>query len=623
MATCCALSWMLTTQALAAPDPPAGNADVPAAPAATSPAPPPDAARAGAAAAPGATDATREDGQRQFRYQVTIDAPAPLVALIEGHVALVRWQSFEDMTRTLFDRIAREAVTESNQAAASLGWFSAHTDIVVDTSSSPVAVTLRVDTGPPTRIANVALDVTGPATTDAPVGTAAIRALRADWLLPTGETFTQANWDAAKSGAVERLSRNGYPAVTIAHSEAYVDPDAQTADLTLALASGPLFHFGDIKVVGLQRYPAWIVENFSTLKPGERYDATRLDEVVRRVAATGYFSSVHATIDTDPATADASPITVQVLEAPTRTVEFGVGYSTDTQFRANANYRNVDIDGNGLQFTADMRLEQLLQSGSLMLVWPPGSSHWVNSAQAQIERTDIENLVTQTAVVGARRTMVDQRDNWAYGAAMYFDDERPEGAPSDISHALYVDAVRTWRRTDELVAPTRGYNVQLQAGGGIPGASTRGFGRVIAQWAWWHPINRDWEWTARAEGGAVLAPSRDGIPSALLFRTGGDTTVRGYAYQSLGVKSGDAIVPGRYYAVASTEVTRWFSPLWGIATFVDAGNAADELHDLAPVAVGAGFGVRLRTPIGPFRIDVAYGDLSHSVRLHMSVGLSF
>jgi translocation and assembly module TamA len=146
---------------------------------------------------------------------------------------------------------------------------------------------------------------------------------------------------------------------------------------------------------------------------------------------------------------------------------------------------------------------------------------------------------------------------------------------------------------------------------------------VIAQWAGWYPISRDWAATARVEGGAVFASSRDGVPSALLFRTGGDTTVRGYAYESLGVQSGSAIVPGRYYAVVSGEVVRWINPSWGIAGFVDAGNAVDEPSQLSNLALGYGLGARVRTPIGPFRLDVAYGQEDHSVRLHMSVGLSF
>jgi translocation and assembly module TamA len=163
-------------------------------------------------------------------------------------------------------------------------------------------------------------------------------------------------------------------------------------------------------------------------------------------------------------------------------------------------------------------------------------------------------------------------------------------------------------------------NVQL--GAGIPGVSTESFGRVIAKVTGWWPLSQENELTARAEAGAVIADSRVGIPSNFLFRTGGDTTVRGYAFESLGVQQGAAIVGGRYYAVASTEFIHWFAPSWGGAVFVDAGNAKDELNDFDP-ALGYGIGARLRTPIGPFRLDVAYGQQAASVRLHFSVGLSF
>jgi translocation and assembly module TamA len=61
---------------------------------------------------------------------------------------------------------------------------------------------------------------------------------------------------------------------------------------------------------------------------------------------------------------------------------------------------------------------------------------------------------------------------------------------------------------------------------------------------------------------------------------------------------------------------------WGIAAFVDAGNAFDEASD-ASIAVGYGVGARVRTPIGPFRLDVAYGEQSRQVRLHFSVGIAF
>ena len=160
------------------------------------------------------------------------------------------------------------------------------------------------------------------------------------------------------------------------------------------------------------------------------------------------------------------------------------------------------------------------------------------------------------------------------------------------------------------------------AGGGIPGVSTRTFGRLRGRFAWWLPFGRSNELNVRAEGGAVLAGSRDGIPSKLLFRTGGSTTVRGYDFESLGVPDGSAIVPGRYYGVASVDAIRWVDELWGLAAFIDAGNAVDSLSG-AHLALGYGVGARVRTPLGPFRLDVAYGQDAHTVRVHFSVGLTF
>ena len=57
-----------------------------------------------------------------------------------------------------------------------------------------------------------------------------------------------------------------------------------------------------------------------------------------------------------------------------------------------------------------------------------------------------------------------------------------------------------------------------------------------------------------------------------LFRTGGDTTVRGYEFESLGVKVPNATVGGRYLAIASAEVDHYITPQWGLAAFVDAGD---------------------------------------------------
>src|SRR6185295_15005004 len=178
-----------------------------------------------------------------------------------------------------------------------------------------------------------------------------------------------------------------------------------------------------------------------------------------------------------------------------------------------------------------------------------------------------------------------------------------------------------FQRTDNFNAPREGYLGTASAGFAPSGVSTQQFARVHAKASLLQPLGRD-DLLIRGELGTVFAESRAGIPSTFLFRTGGDTTVRGYAFESIGVREGDAIVGGRYVAVASVEATHWVGPNWGVAVFVDAGDAWDDRGAFDP-ALGYGVGGRVRTPIGPIRVDVAYGQREHKVRLHFSIGYTF
>ena len=557
-----------------------------------------------------------------IRYRVNVVAPSAIESTISASVDLVRWQDFADMTEELLDRLAREAVPQAREAAATQGYFSAKVDLAIDRSTVPAAITLSVVPGAPSLVTRATVGVLGPAQLDDPSGTEAIARIRRDWGLPVGDVFRQSAWTSAKDRAVAGLAASPYAAARLVASEAKIDPEANSAELSVEISSGPAFHFGDIDVRGLDRYTPELVMAFSTIRPGDLYGERPLDDFIRRLLASGYFASAQASIVPDPEHAESAPVTLAVIEAPPKHLEFGLGYSTDTQWKASGNYSDVNIDGHALQFYADARVETKVSSGSIRFVLPPAQGGWLDTFTAGLERTDIENLVTRTAAVTWRRRSIVETSTPAFGAGYYVDQQLPTGSPTENSHALYVNGEYTWRFVDNLLQPERGYMANVQVGAGVPGASTRGFGRLIGKVAVWWPLDRNTSLFARADAGAVLADSRDGIPSTFLFRTGGDTTVRGYAFDSLGVPLGEAIVGGRYYTAASMEITRWIGENWGVATFVDAGNAVDSLHDLH-LALGYGVGGRFRTPIGPFRVDVAYGQDAHSVRVHFSVGLSF
>ena len=136
----------------------------------------------------------------------------------------------------------------------------------------------------------------------------------------------------------------------------------------------------------------------------------------------------------------------------------------------------------------------------------------------------------------------------------------------------------------------------------------------------YYPITNSTQLIARAELG--LVSGKNSAPEAFLFRAGGDQSVRGYSFQSLGIKEDDATVGGRILATSSVELVQWLTQQWGAALFVDAGNVANEWGALKPV-YGYGLGVRWKSPLGPIGADIAYGEAVDDYRLHFNIGVAF
>jgi translocation and assembly module TamA len=184
------------------------------------------------------------------------------------------------------------------------------------------------------------------------------------------------------------------------------------------------------------------------------------------------------------------------------------------------------------------------------------------------------------------------------------------------------------------VLPTRGQSLALQSGvgrvhsidaSGATGLGSGAFSRLHLRANWWRPLGSNWYAQARAEVAQVFADSDVDVPETQRFRAGGDDSVRGYGWRSLTPQVNGVDVGGRVLATASVEIARPVSdklPSVWWAAFVDAGRAAEDWGGFKP-AWGAGLGLRWRSPVGPLRVDAAYGDELKSWHLHLSVGIAF
>jgi translocation and assembly module TamA len=111
------------------------------------------------------------------------------------------------------------------------------------------------------------------------------------------------------------------------------------------------------------------------------------------------------------------------------------------------------------------------------------------------------------------------------------------------------------------------------------------------------------------------------LPASLRFFAGGDQSVRGYSYNTLGPTDAQgAVVGGPHLLVGSVEYEHALASKWSAAVFFDQGNALNDFRD--PLKKGAGVGVRWRTPIGQIRVDVAaaLSEPGRPRRFHISIG---
>ena len=159
------------------------------------------------------------------------------------------------------------------------------------------------------------------------------------------------------------------------------------------------------------------------------------------------------------------------------------------------------------------------------------------------------------------------------------------------------------RGTDEVLGSTTSY------------VQTRLWGRWVRSFGAGNRV------LMRINAGATASRDFRLLPPSVRFFAGGDESVRGYDYESLGPQDADGnVIGGTNLLVASVEYERHLRGNYYAAAFVDAGNAFDNT-DFEP-ETGVGLGLKWRSPLGLFRLYFGYPVTADEkkVRIHLRLG---
>ncbi|HEU4616625.1 MAG TPA: autotransporter assembly complex family protein [Gammaproteobacteria bacterium] len=524
----------------------------------------------------------------------------------------------QEITEQRLRRFVREAPEQIRAALQPFGYYDPKISESAERRDDEWVIRYAVDPGEPTVIGNVDIDVRGEGSND-PRVQAALRGIR----IARGDVLNHQRYATAKQRLLQAANDAGYIDASYERAEMLVRPKDREADIYLILDTGPRYYFGNISIEQDILDPSFVAR-FVPIEPGSPFETDRLLALQQSLNDSGYFSSVTVEVEREEAENHRIPVVVHTTPRPTQDYQIGFGYGTDTGPRVSLGVELRRLNRSGHRFRADFRLSSIEQTAATEYRIPIRDVATDYLAfRTTLGALDVGDWNTQQLVLGA-----SWHNQWRRAQhRLYVTAQRERywtaASPAEQTGDLFFAGVQLSRQeADDLIYPRNGYSWSgdLRAGSDALG-SVVSFERLYLAANLVRPIGKRMRYLMRVEYGALDVRDLALLPPSQRFYAGGESSVRGYAYQALSPSGpeGDSL-GGRYLLTGSAELDVLIVGDYGAAFFYDAGNAAND--PWPKLKRGVGVGLRWRSPVGMVGIDLAHplDDPETSFRLHLHIG---
>lgn len=521
-------------------------------------------------------------------------------------------------------RFIDQVPATANKALQPFGYYRSKIETElqkIDSASSVLKV--RIDKGPAIRLQQLQLDLTGSG-----AQFVKLKALLAEFPLKQGDVLHQGLYEGGKATLKRGAQALGYLDADYEVHEIRIDVDGATAEIELLLQTGPRYRFGDVTFSGAEQYPESFLRRYLSFESGEVFSYARLGETQLNLLDADRFDEIRLTPDRTMVVAEQIPVEVALTPAPTKRLRPGIGYGTDTGARFSLQFDHLNVVERGHHLSLQLNLSQVRQSAVAAYTMPATRNlHSANTLRAGYERENVDTFDTEKLTVEAERMQDFGRGRKGSLYVQFFQEKYTVGDVTNTARMIVPGVRYSRRRYRDLVRPRKGHQYSLEMRGAHQWlGSDTGLLQVLAAGNLLQPLPGRLTLFTRVEG-AITSQNESfaDIPASLRFFAGGDQSVRGYAYQTLGPKDDEGeVIGGKHQLVASMELERALGEKWGVALFYDVGNAFNDLAAM-DLQQGVGLGIRRYTPVGPVRVDLArqLGVDDPGFRLHFSIGFGW
>ncbi len=508
------------------------------------------------------------------------------------------------------------------EALKPFGFYHPRVETAIKRSSDKLVLRVHVEPGPPVRVQALRIELQGPGSE--------MDKLRKNiplFPLKEGDMLRQDLYEEGKTALQDAARESGYLDAYFSTHVIHLSLEKDSAQIDLTLDTGPRYYFGEVVFVPPLPFPESFLRRYLAFRPGRPYSPRGLARTQLNFNNADRFSEVTIEADKEEAQDYRVPVRLHLTPSKLKRFRFGVGYETDNGPGVLVRYQDLNFNHWGHEASAELRLSERLQGLGFDYILP-GTRHLDNKTAFKLGYKHEITDTYDTRSLFAVGEYVQRIGRGRLGSAtlQLLQEDYTIGDQKGIA-TLLIPGARFWqRRYDDPVHPTRGYRISIETRGSTPALGSDGsFLQVIPQGDALIPLGNGFSLLLRGQMGASLQnePLKT-LPPSLRFFAGGDQSVRGYAYQSLGPKDPSGkVVGGKNLLVGSLEIEKAITRLWGLAAFYDAGNAFDDFSQYK-LKQGAGLGLRIYTPLGPIRLDLArqIGETDNQYRIHLSVGFA-
>ena len=526
--------------------------------------------------------------------------------------------------RLWLERFSSQADETARTALEPFGYYNAKITVtVLPVASGELRLRVRVEPGEPVRVTEAAVSLHGPGAEEKP-----LKALVSAFPLAPGDVLMQQKYEEAKGMILSRAQELGYLDADFSVHEIRIAKPAVAARIRLELQTGRRYYFNGTTIEGAPGYPDAFLRRYLAYKPGEPFSYAGLGETQLNFTSSERFREVNLTPEKAKATDFRIPVLVHLKPGPSRSLRQGVGYGTDTGARLSLRYRDLNVLSRGHEFDSNLFISERLQGWATRYLWPDAVDIRSSTAlQLNLQREEASAYTSNLiALELARNRSLSKRQLGT--AYVRLQRESFTVGAQDSGNRLVLPGVRyIGNFYDNPARPVRGFRLAFDLRGTHQAiGSDTALLQLIPEGSYLLPLPWRLSLLTRAKAGlTLLSDPLSDLPASLRFFAGGDQSVRGYAYQSLGpLDATGQVAGGKHLLAGSIELERALFEDWGVSVFYDAGNAFDSFTGVR-LNQGAGVGLHYYTPVGALNLSLARQiDVEDpGFRIHFTVGFEF